>query len=310
MEVRFVYDDTALYVGARMYSANPIGTSGRRDEGDQSEYLLFLDRYLDDGRQPRSASRRPVCGWTSIFRRTATMATMATTRCGWLYDRGRAGLDGGRWIPFSQLRFTDQESQVWGLNIKRWVPSRNEEVHWVLIGRTEQGLASRFGDLQGITGVRPSRRIELLPYVAGGSQVIGDLDPGDPFASGANLEGRAGVDVKVGFGSSLTLELTVNPDFGQVEADPAEVNLSAFETFFDKRRPFFVEGSNLLNGYDDNWFYSRRIGSPPIGPASGDFVDFPLTSTILGAAKLTGRTVSGMSIGMLGAVTDEEEACT
>ena len=313
MEVRFVYDDTALYVGARMYSADPIQAPlGRRDEGDQSEYFaVFLDTYLD--------------------RRTATAfgVTAAGVRLDEYFPTDSDDGDDGYnpvwvarttvdaqgwtaelWIPFSQLRFTDQDSQVWGLNIKRWVPSRNEEVHWALIGRTEQGLASRFGDLQGITGVRPSRRIELLPYVAGGSQVLGDLDPGDPFASGANLDGRAGVDVKVGFGSSLTLELTVNPDFGQVEADPAEVNLSAFETFFDERRPFFVEGSNLLNGYDDNWFYSRRIGSPPIGPASGDFVDFPLTSTILGAAKLTGRTVSGMSIGMLGAVTDEEEART
>ncbi len=124
------------------------------------------------------------------------------------------------------------------------------------------------------------------------------------------MAGRVGADLKVGLGSNLTLEATVNPDFGQVEADPAEVNLSAFETFFDERRPFFVEGANLLTGNVDNYFYSRRIGAAPAGDADGDFVDYPPTTTILGAAKLTGRLASGMSIGMLGAVTDEESART
>jgi hypothetical protein len=119
-----------------------------------------------------------------------------------------------------------------------------------------------------------------------------------------------GLDAKVGFGSNLTLEATVNPDFGQVEADPAEVNLSAFETFFDERRPFFQEGAELLTGPVNNYFYSRRIGAAPAGRANGDFVDVPRTATILGAAKLTGRMASGTSIGMLGAVTQEEFART
>ena len=114
----------------------------------------------------------------------------------------------------------------------------------------------------------------------------------------------------MGLGSNLTLDATVNPDFGQVEADPAEVNLSAFETFFDERRPFFIEGSDLLTGSVDNYFYSRRIGAAPPGRAAGDFVEYPATSTILGAAKLTGRLASGTSVGMLGAVTDDESART
>ena len=214
------------------------------------------------------------------------------------------------WIPFSQLRFNDRPAQVWGLNIQRWVPTRNEEVYWSLVRRTEEGWASRFGDLQGISGIRPSRRLELLPYVASSSHLVGDRDAGDPFSSGANLEGRIGLDAKVGLGSNLTLEATVNPDFGQVEADPAEVNLSAFETFFDERRPFFTEGAELLTGRVNNYFYSRRIGAPPAGDPDADFVEQPSTSTILGAAKLTGRLASGTSIGMLGAVTDEEWART
>ncbi len=313
MDVRFAYDDTGLYVGARMYSTGPIqAPMGRRDEGDQSEYLgVFLDTYLD--------------------RRTAYAfgVTAAGVRLDEYFpnDNGRGddsfdpvwqartsrdadGWTAELWIPFSQLRFTARSPQVWGLNIKRWVPSRNEEVHWQLLGRTEQRLASRFGDLHGIDGIRPSRRIELLPYMASDSRIIGDRDPRDPFTSGANLAGRVGVDAKFGIGSNLTLEATVNPDFGQVEADPAEVNLSAFETFFPERRPFFVEGSRLLQGVANNFFYSRRIGAAPVGRASGDFVDYPTTSTILGAAKLTGRLASGLSLGMLGAVTADESART
>jgi hypothetical protein len=313
MEVRFAYDEAAIYVGARMVSGAPIqAPMDRRDQDDQAEnVVVYFDTYLD--------------------RRTASAfgVTAAGVRLDEYFgsddDEGdedynpvwvaRTSVDAQGWIaelriPFSQLRFTDQEQQVWGLNIMRWVPSRNEEVYWALVRRTEEGWASRFGDLHGISGVRPSRRIELLPYVATASHTFGDPEPGNPFTDGAAFDGRLGLDAKVGIGSNLTLEATVNPDFGQVEADPAEVNLSAFETFFDERRPFFLEGSNLLNNQDTNWFYSRRIGAAPVGRAPGDFVDFPATSTILGAAKLTGRLPSGTSIGMLGAVTGEEFART
>lgn len=314
MEVRFAYDDTALYVGARMYSASPIqAPMGRRDSGDQAEHLLVsLDTYLD---------RRT----SSTFGVTASGVRLDIYRPrddDWPNDPGydpvwqaRTSIDQGGWnaelwIPFSQLRFTDRDPQVWGLNIQRWVPSNNEEVFWALISRTEERWASLFGDLHGISGIRPRRRLELLPYVASSSHVVGDRDRTDPFTSGANLEGRIGLDAKIGIGSNLTVDATINPDFGQVEADPAEVNLSAFETFFDERRPFFLEGSDLLEGSVNNYFYSRRIGAAPAGRASGDFVDYPATSTILGAAKLTGRTASGLSVGMLGAVTDDESART
>jgi hypothetical protein len=314
MEVRFAYDDNALYVGARMFSTEPIRAPlGRRDDGDQAEHLLVsLDTYLDR----RTASTFGVTasgvrldeyfsqdeewagepGYDPVWQ-----ARTAVDASGWTAEL---------WIPFSQLRFNPQNAQVWGLNIQRWVPTRNEEVYWALVRRTEEGWASRFGDLQGISGIRPSRRLELLPYVASSSHLVGERDLGDPFSGGANLEGRIGMDAKVGLGSNLTLEATVNPDFGQVEADPAEVNLSAFETFFDERRPFFTEGAELLTGRVNNFFYSRRIGAPPPGDPDADFVEQPSTSTILGAAKLTGRLGSGTSIGMLGAVTDEEYART
>ena len=314
IEVRFAYDEAALYVGARMSSATAIqAPMGRRDEVEQAEQLLVsLDTYLD--------------------RRTAS--TFGVTASGvrldhyyasdndWDSDSGfdpvweaRTAMIERGWvaelrIPFSQLRFNDRSPQVWGLNLQRLVPARNEEIYWALVRRTEEGWASRFGELHGIDGITPPRRLELLPYVGGSSQLMGNRDRSNPFDSAANLESRVGVDAKMGLGPNLTLEATVNPDFGQVEADPAEVNLSAFETFFDERRPFFLEGMPLLAGGVEDYFYSRRIGAPPSGPATGDFVDYPSTTTILGAAKLTGRLSSGTSIGMLGAATAEETART
>jgi hypothetical protein len=313
MAVRFAYDDAALYVGARMSSGAPIqAPMDRRDSGDQAEHFgVYLDTYLDR----RTAS---AFGVTAAGVRLDEYFGSDTDDGESDFDPvwvARTTVDAGGWtaelrIPFSQLRFTERDPQVWGLNIKRWIPARNEEVYWALVRRTEEGWASRFGDLHGIGGIRPSRRIELLPYVASGSHVFGDPTPGNPFTDSPDIDGRLGLDAKVGIGSNLTLEATVNPDFGQVEADPAEVNLSAFETFFNERRPFFLEGANLLNNQDDNWFYTRRIGAAPVGRAPGEFVDYPATSTILGAAKLTGRLQSGMSIGMLGAVTGEEFART
>jgi hypothetical protein len=314
IEVRFAYDDDVFYVGARMHSDVPIQAPlGRRDAGEQSEFVLVsLDTYLD--RRTASSFGVTASGvrldrYHSIDQRwnpDANFNPVWEARTTIDADGWTAEL----WIPFSQLRFNERESQVWGLNVQRWVPSRNEEVYWSPVGRTTQGWASLFGDLHGIDGIRPSRRLELLPYVSGGSHLVGDPDPADPFAPGANLSGGVGLDAKVGLGSNLTLEATVNPDFGQVDADPAEVNLSAFETFFSERRPFFVEGANLLLGNVNNYFYSRRVGAAPPGDADGDFVESPRASTILGAAKLTGRLASGTSIGLLGAVTAEESART
>ena len=317
MDVRFAFDDEALYVGARMYSQSREAIQAplsRRDDVRQAEYVLVsFDTFLD--------------------RRTAY--TFGVTASGVRLDHfhpaddenqrdrefdpvwearaqiGETGWTAEFWIPFSQLRFNNRPDQVWGLNIRRWIPSRNEEVYWVLIPRTVQGWASRFGQLTGIRNVPPTRRIELLPYVGSDSRVTDDRNAASPFDDGVNLTGRVGVDFKMGFGPNLTLDATVNPDFGQVEADPAEVNLTAFETFFDERRPFFVEGARLLGSRRDrNFYYSRRIGAPPTTLVQGDFVDYPRDSTIVVAAKLTGRLSSGTSLGFLGAVTGAEVART
>lgn len=313
MEIRFAYDDTALWIGARMRSANGTiqAPMSRRDDGDQAEYLqVELDTFHD--------------------RRTAYM--FGVTASGVRLDHFHAtddetdiddefnpvweaktvveanGWTAEMWIPFSQLRFNEAPERVWGLNIKRWRPTLNEQDYWVVIGRTAKGWASRFGELRGIEGVAPKERLEVLPYVSGRSRVTSNRDPNNPFVSAYNPRGNVGADVKIGIGSNLTLDATINPDFGQVEADPAEVNLSVFETTFTERRPFFIEGDNILQAGTSNYYYSRRIGARPTGTATGDYVDYPDTGTILGAAKLTGRFKNGLSVGFLGAVTNEESA--
>jgi hypothetical protein len=311
IDVRFVYDGGALYVGARMASSAPIQAPlGRRDDVDQAEHILVsLDTYLDR----RTAS---TFGVTANGARldhyyasdndfddddTFTPVWQAQTvvdERGWTAELR---------IPFSQLRFNRRSPQIWGLNVRRWIPSLNEEVFWSPVRRTDERWASLFGDLHGID-VQPRQRVELLPYVTSNARLIGNRDAADPLNARADLGAATGADAKLGIGSNLTLEATVNPDFGQVEADPAQVNLSAFEIFFEERRPFFLEGANLLVGNVEEYFYSRRIGAPPPGQPMGEFVQVPRTTTILGAGKLTGRLASGMSVGMLSAVTAEESA--
>jgi len=162
------------------------------------------------------------------------------------------------------------------------------------------------GELAGIRGIRPSRRVELLPYVATDTRVASSVNASNPFDEKSHSEFRVGGDLKVGMGPNATLEATFNPDFGQVEADPAEVNLSAYETFFAERRPFFTEGTQLLGGRGN--FYSRRIGAAPVLRPGATYTDAPRNSTILGAAKLSGRLPSKLSFAGLTAITDREEA--
>ena len=314
MVVRFVHDEDALYVGARMFTRNARAVQaplGRRDTVDQAEHILVsLDTYLD---RTTAVSFGVTASGVRLDRFHATDNEDS-------FDVGfdpvweaKTSMDGDSWtaelwIPFSQLRFSTQAEQIWGLNIRRFRPTLDEEDYWVLIPRTERFWSSRFGDLRGISGVHPTRRIELLPYTAGAATHNADRDSGNPFDDGKNLDDRVGADLKMGFGPNLTLQATINPDFGQVEADPAEVNLTAFETRFPEKRPFFLEGSQLFTIDHPNFYYSRRIGARPIGSASSTFVDYPSSSTIFAAAKLTGRLPSRTSIGFQSAVTDEESA--
>ena len=222
-------------------------------------------------------------------------------------------------IPLSQLRFSTADEQVWGINFTRRIFRKSEWAAWSWWENEEQGFASHFGHLDGLRGLNAPRRLEVLPYTVAKTDHQEGADAANPFHDGSRQSVSAGVDVNLGVTSDLTLNATINPDFGQVEADPAEVNLTVFETFFEERRPFFVEGANLFQfgagsgGFifgAPQLFYSRRIGRAPslrrgVGP--GGFVDNPINTSILAATKLSGQT-GGWSIGVLDAVTGREEA--
>ncbi len=316
-EVMLRYDDDALYVGARMYRADPSAirrTVTRRDAESNAELLVVsLDTYFDRRTGYSFAVSSGGVRRDYYHSQDSESGEMQFDPV-WL---ARARVDSLGWtaemrIPFSQLRFTAKDEQVWGLEIKRAIPDKNETDYWVLIPKAATGYPSQFGVLRGISGIRPSRRLELLPYSAGELTFQGNRDPLDPFNERA--QARFGGDLKVGMGPNLTLDATVNPDFGQVEADPATVNLTAFETIFDERRPFFTEGNELLVGRGlsflgrPTYLYTRRVGAPPHGGVGGDYTTSPGNTTILGAAKVTGRLASGLSIGALSAVTPREYA--
>jgi len=319
-EIAFAYDDNAIYVAARMFSKNPndiVSTMARRDNAGNSERIIIsLDTYNNertaysfgvtasgvrtdyyhptDEEYDRRYDFDPV--WKAAAKRNAL---------GWTAEMR---------IPFTQLRFNNTPEQVWGVNANRWAPTLNEDSYWVLVPKEETGWSSRMGDLVGIEGIKPSRRVELLPYVSSDA-TYSNVEADNPFVDGADYRGNFGGDVKMGVGPNLTLDATINPDFGQVEMDPAFVNLSAFEVTFDERRPFFLEGNELLRGGGADYYFSRRIGRSPRGwvdedyvGIEPDYVDRPRSTTILGAAKLTGRLKSGLNVGVLGALTQKETA--
>jgi hypothetical protein len=314
-EVRFLYDDQAIYVAARMHRADPSAIRApvsRRDVYTEAEtFGVSLDTY-HDRRTAYTYAVTAAGARVDVYHPRDEDAGDDQYNPVWLARTARdsAGWTAEMRIPLSQLRFNPGQAQTWGLNVRRWMPDKEEDDYWVVVPRSVTAWASRFGELDGITGIHPARRIEAMPYVAASAALRQGVDPADPFHDPRESGFRTGADLKVGFGPNLTLDATVNPDFGQVDADPAEVNLSAYETFFSERRPFFIEGSQLLSGGGAGYFYSRRIGAAPHLGAAGDYVDVPTSSTILGAAKLTGRLPSGLSVGVLAAVTDAERART
>ncbi len=314
-QVYFVYDNEALYVGARMLRERPQDVSRtvtRRDGFANAERLVVtFDPQMD--RRTGVGFGVSVAGVRSDFRHTQDDEMRGRESQFEPVWNAAAQLDSTGWtaemrIPFSQLRFPPNDEQRWGLQIDRWMPDKNEDIQWVMIPPRETGYISRFGTLEGISGVQSVRPVELVPYLAGDATRRATSVASNPLNT--PYAGRLGLDAKFAVGPTLTVDATVNPDFGQVEADPAEVNLSAFETFFDERRPFFTEGSEMIRGSGAQYFYSRRIGAPPHASASADFVDIPRSSTILGAAKITGRLPSRLSIGGLVAVTAAEKART
>jgi hypothetical protein len=325
-EVRFLYDDEALYVGAKMYDANgPAGVTTRlvrRDADFNSDYFqIVIDGYHDhlsraffqvnpSGSKSDQIGIGTSCcdsGWDPIWQ-------VATRRDadGWTAEIR---------IPFSQLRYSSDSVQTWGLQVTRWIQRRNEQDNWSFWRKTENGGPQRFGHLEGLRIARAARHLELLPYVVAKSSNVG-AQSGSPFYTAGRPSSRAGMDLKYLLTSNLTLDATVNPDFGQVEVDPAVINLSAFETFFPEKRPFFIEGSGVFdfgnascficsNFESINGFYTRRIGRSPTGAPLTEryaYADVPDATRILGASKITGRTNNGYTVGVLDAVTGQADA--
>jgi len=316
------YDDDALYVAARLHECEVVNSKlGRRDTWPASDWVyLNLDTFNDD-RNAYSFSVNPdgVIGdsalyndgwsddsWDGIW----TCAT-AVDAHGWTVEMR---------IPFSQLSFPASEQQVWGINFSRRYLRCNGREDLFHRPRGEAGYMNRFPDLVGIEGVEPGQRLEILAFGVGKAEYL-EVDADDPFRDGSDYTGDVGADITWGLSSNLTLNATINPDFGQVEVDPAVVNLSDFETYFQERRPFFVKDANSyrfgregLNGNvgfnfsDPNLFYSRRIGrAPQLSCADHDYADAPCATTILGAAKLGGK-IGNTTVAFMSAATAEEKA--
>jgi len=322
---KIVYDETALYIAYRAWDREPESIArllARRDRFPGDWVEINIDSYLDRRTAfSFTSSASGVRGdefvssdgdnWDPNWDPIWELATHADER-GWTAEVR---------IPMSQLRFADRDEQVWGIQVQRRLFRKEERSLWQPKLKTERGWVSRFGELRGIRGIRTRRPVELLPYTVGRGETFERI-PGDPFRDGRDGDFEFGLDGKVGMTSDLTLDFTVNPDFGQVEADPSEVNLTAFETRFEEKRPFFIEGNSILSFQiapsiaggeftQDNLFYSRRVGRPPrFSPdiADDEYANVPSASSIRGAAKLTGRTKHGLSLGVLESVTGSETA--
>jgi hypothetical protein len=324
-EVRVLYDEHALYVGARAYDSEPSAISTRLSSRDGSPDADTITVFLDPRHDHRTGVRFTVTA--AGVQGDGVISNDTFTDDSWdavwssAVSHDAEGWSAELRIPFSQLRFNAGEQLAWGINISRFIRRKNETVWLEFWPKNDNGLASRMMHLDGLDEVRPRRRLEIAPYTAVRQEFVA-ADNGDPFNDGSRLFGSIGVDVKASVPGGLLLDATINPDFGQAEVDPAVVNLTAYETFFQEKRRFFIEGAEIFNNFGEggsnnffgfnnsnpNLFYSRRIGRAPSVSAEGDFVDAPRATTILGAAKLTGKTSNGWSIGIIEAVTARESA--
>lgn len=326
------YDSRALYVAARMEDSRPEGIVAplaRRDalldkngELQDSDWLIVsLDPYHDrlSGFQfavnPAGSLADAV-----LFNDTASDYSWdGVWQCA--VQRDEHGWTAEMRIPFDQLRYTSRREHTWGLNVTRLLQRNNERDCLARVPRDESGYVSRFGTVTGIRDIHEGVRLEAVPYSVA-QATFQPEEPGDPFRRGHTQGADLGLDIKAGLRRNLTLDATFNPDFGQVEADPAVLNLTAYETYYPEKRPFFIEGVGIFTfgrggasrqySFDfspPSFFYSRRIGRPPQGaPPPADFVSVPGETTILGAVKLTGKLGGNWNIGLLSALTAREYA--
>jgi hypothetical protein len=311
-QMKILYDDKYVYVAIRAFDsdlANQPRLRGKRDEFTGDIVGINFDSYHDK----RTGFEFDL---TSGGSKIDLLLRNDGVDTDWnaVWD-GKVGTEKDAWtaefrIPFSQLRYGSQQVQVWGLHCWRWINRYQEESDWQLLPMDSPGFVYSFGELHGIRDLPPSRRIEILPYVLMKYATTAP-QAGNPYSQGTKTSFEGGLDAKIGLTSNFTTDLTINPDFGQVEADPSQINLTTYETFLAEKRPFFLEGRNIFDyGIDDDvMFYSRRIGQAPAfdAPANG-FTDAPTSTRILGAAKVTGKTPDGLSVGIVQGFTDSTVA--
>ena len=316
-KMKILYDDKNLYVAYRCYQADPSTIEkrmGRRDDFPGDWVEINIDSYNDD--------------------RTAFSFTISVSGVKgdeFISDNGNfddswnpiwyvdTQIDSEGWtaelrIPLSQLRFGNEQEQVWGLQSTRRYFNNEERSVWQPLEANPPGWVSEFGELRGLIGLKPQKQLEIQPYTLAQLDTY-EAQAGNPFKDGSDTKLTVGLDAKIGITNDLTVDLTVNPDFGQVDADPGAIALDGFEIFFQERRPFFVENKNVydfrVGGGADNVFFSRRIGRTPQGGTSadgslGEYEDLPNFTSILGAAKFSGKTKNGWAIGVLESVTAKE----
>lgn len=322
--VRILYDDRALYVGVICFDSNPreiVSQLTRRDRSSEADrFTVQIDSYHDH--QTAFVFSVNVAGVQSdgFLSQDGNVYDLSYDAV-WRVQtaRHREGWSAEFEIPYNAFRFSPQADNryEWGINFRRYISRKQETDEWVMVPSTERLLISKWGHLVGVANILPPMNLSFIPYISGTVSFESEA-PGRPFRS--DQKGHAGLDVKYGLSRDFTLDVAVNPDFGQVEVDQAILNLTVFETFYPEKRPFFVEGASLFEfgSSVDNTplglFYSRRIGQRPRGsysvaaPPGGRIESNPLVTTILGAAKVTGHSASGFSLGLLSAATDEEHA--
>jgi len=314
-ELKVLYDDQNIYVAIRAHDdpKEIIRKAGRRDEFAGDCVGINFDSYHDH--RTGFEFNVTAAGQKVDLLLTNPMNADYSWNAVWYVE---VGMEDSAWtaeyeIPLSQLRYSSDEVQVWGMHCWRWIDRLAEESDWEPQSSQEAGLLYNFGELHGIKGLPPSRRIEIMPYSLGKLNTF-KTEPLNPFADkGRSWAGNLGLDAKVGLSSNFTADVTINPDFGQVESDPSVMNLTAFETFYEERRPFFLEGKNIYSfDFDNNTiFYSRRIGHSPgyqVQLDNNEFADYPDETTIISAVKLSGKNAGGFSIGLLQSVTANEKA--
>lgn len=322
---KILYDNDNLYVFVRSYDTEPDKISkimARRDNFSGDMVFVEFDSYFDKQTSFLFAASASGAKSDAAISQDGNNEDDSWNPIWYL----KTSIDDKGWcaemkIPLSQVRFGKKDEQVWGLEVTRRIYRLQERSLWQYIPKGSPGYVHLFGELHGINNIKPKHKIEIMPYAVARTERF-EKTEGDPFNTGKLSKLSAGLDGKIALTNDFTLDFTVNPDFGQVEADPSEVNLTAFESYFSERRPFFVEGKNIFqfqptqtivihNMYSDNLFYSRRIGRYPHNyPSVGgnEYVKMPESTTILGAMKISGKTKKGLSIGILESVTSQEDA--